>query len=100
MPSHTQALNTQCSPAPQAGLLPQVQTPSALQPSEVAAEHTLHASPPTPQLAAVGVRQSLAEQHPRQLDAQPLHAPPLQVWPVGQDSQVSPAAPQAVAFSL
>lgn len=82
--SQVQRPKSQRCPTAQAAPVPQAQVPPAPQPSAVTAEQAVQAAPASPQLARLGARQVLPEQHPTQSAAQPLQAPPAQVCPDGQ----------------
>jgi hypothetical protein len=94
---HTHTPPEHAWPVAHAAAPPQVQAPVAEQPSAVMPQ-LLHVAPPVPQAAAEGMVQVVPEQQPPgQLAAlQPLHAPMLQVWPVGHIVQLPPAAPHAL----
>ena len=92
---------TQRWPAPQAGVLPQLQAP-VLQLSEVAASQAAHAAPAAPHCAAEGVTHWLLLQQPLvQLVASHTQAPALQRNPAPQAGPApqphAPAVQESVA---
>jgi hypothetical protein len=96
VPSHIQAPLEQRWPAAQAAEVPQAQVPAAEQLSARTASQPTQLTPPLPQVAKEGTLQVAPEQQPfgQLLELQPLQVPLLQVWPVGQTSQLPPPVPQ------
>jgi hypothetical protein len=96
VPSHIQAPLEQRWPAAQAAEVPQAQVPAAEQLSARTASQPTQLTPPLPQVAKEGMLQVAPEQQPfgQLLELQPLQVPLLQVWPVGQTSQLPPPVPQ------
>ncbi len=96
--SHTHLPPVHSCPVAHAVAPPQVQLPLAEQPSAVEPQ-LVHEAPAVPQAVEdVGSLQVLPEQHPvgQLVELQPLHAPLLQVWPVGHIAHMAPAAPHAL----
>jgi len=98
--SHTQWPPKHTWPLTHAVAPPHVQAPLAEQPS-AAEPQFVHVAPAVPQAAAVGgVVHVLPEQQPigQLVELQPLHAPLLQVWPLGHIVHMPPAAPHALGL--
>jgi hypothetical protein len=92
--SQTHAPPLQRWPAAQAAPPPQVQVP-LVQPSVALVRQDAHTAPPMPHWVSVRVWHTPSKQHPLgQWPAeQPVHVPPLQEPPAGQDWQASPPLP-------
>jgi hypothetical protein len=94
---HTHTPEEQTCPEPHAGPEPHWQTPLLGQLSAVVELHATQAAPLAPQAPSEAVLQTVPEQQPLQLEAQPLQAPPVQVCGDGHERHELPPLPQAEA---
>jgi len=92
---HTQAPARQVSPAPHAGLPPQLQPPALEQLSAIDGSHGTQAAPADPQVVVDADAHVAPEQQPiaQILASQPAHTPPVQAAPA-QFWQAAPPVPQ------